>query len=150
MRARTLSAFYMCNFRCLGYWVNADEMPKDEDEELQAALAASLENIKEPIKTTSEDGKTDTSKEEETFARKIPAYPPLPEEPKGDRSLLCRVGVRLPDGRRVQRNFLRTDPIQVDKNFYYLRKKMLDFLHNALKPFLFMLLLEILQCARIL
>ncbi|KAF8040009.1 hypothetical protein BT93_B2281 [Corymbia citriodora subsp. variegata] len=90
-----------------------DEMPKEEDGELQAALAASLENTEEPIKSTSEDGKTDISKEEETITRKIPAYPPLPEEPKGDRSLLCRVGVRLPDGRRVQRNFLRTDPIQL-------------------------------------
>ncbi|KAI3431172.1 UBX domain-containing protein [Psidium guajava] len=90
-----------------------DETPKEEDEELQEALAASLENIKEPIKAASEDCKTDTSKEEEPFTRKIPAYPPLPEEPKGDRSLLCRVGVRLPNGRRVQRNFLRTDPIQL-------------------------------------
>ncbi|XP_056165900.1 plant UBX domain-containing protein 7 isoform X5 [Syzygium oleosum] len=90
-----------------------DEMPKEEDEELQAALAASLENVDEPIKTTSEYDKTNTSKEEEAFTRKIPAYPPLPEEPNGDRSLLCRVGVRLPDGRRVQRNFLRTDPIQL-------------------------------------
>lgn len=44
----------------------------------------------------------------------VPTYPPLPEEPKDDRSLLCRVGVRLPDGRRLQRNFLRTDPIQVN------------------------------------
>lgn len=104
-------------------WVDADEMPKEEDEELQAALAASLENVDEPIKTTSEYDKTNTSKEEETFTRKIPAYPPLPEEPNGDRRLLCRVGVRLPDGRRVQRNFVRTDPIQVDQNFYYLRKK---------------------------
>lgn len=44
-------------------------------------------------------------------------YPPLPEEPKGDRSLLCRVGVRLPDGKRLQRNFLLSDPIQVKEKF---------------------------------
>ncbi|KAM7271572.1 hypothetical protein ACFE04_030786 [Oxalis oulophora] len=40
-------------------------------------------------------------------------YPLLTEEPKVDRNLLCRVGIRLPDGRRVQRSFLRTDPIQL-------------------------------------
>ena len=40
-------------------------------------------------------------------------YPSLPEEPKEKRELLCRVGIRLPDGRRIQRNFLLTDPIQV-------------------------------------
>lgn len=71
-----------------------------------------MENDKEidggDLKETS-----NASAEEE---EKKPAYLPLPEEPKGDRNLLCRVGVRLPDGRRVQRNFLRTDPVQV--NFY--------------------------------
>ena len=40
-------------------------------------------------------------------------YHPLPEEPKVSRDLLCRVAVRLPDGRRIQRNFLHTDPIKV-------------------------------------
>lgn len=47
------------------------------------------------------------------------SYPPLPEEPKGDKNLLCRVGVRLPDGRRVQRNFLRADSIQVNVCFCF-------------------------------
>ncbi|CAA7391171.1 unnamed protein product [Spirodela intermedia] len=42
-----------------------------------------------------------------------PVYPPLPEEPQAERELLCRVGIRLPDGRRIQRNFLLTDPIQL-------------------------------------
>ncbi|KAI9165172.1 hypothetical protein LWI28_009163 [Acer negundo] len=42
-----------------------------------------------------------------------PTYLPLPGEPKGDRNLLCRVGVRLPDGRRTQRNFLPYDPIHL-------------------------------------
>jgi hypothetical protein len=41
-------------------------------------------------------------------------YPDLSEEPQGDKGLkICRVGVRLPDGRRVQRRFLQTDPIQL-------------------------------------
>jgi hypothetical protein len=41
-------------------------------------------------------------------------YPDLSEEPQGDKGLkICRVGVRLPDGRRVHRRFLQTDPIQL-------------------------------------
>ena len=40
-------------------------------------------------------------------------YPPLPEEPTGSRDLLCRVAIRLPNNRRIQRNFLHTDPIKV-------------------------------------
>lgn len=78
----------------------------DEDEELQRALAVSMENYVEVSKEVS-----DANSEEKV---KQLAYLALPEEPKGDRNLICRVGVRLPDGRRVQRNFLRTDPIQVN------------------------------------
>ena len=91
----------------------ADEI-NEEDEELLHALAASMENMKDAIgvRTTDKDI-TDTEKEEQTPSPKKPTYPPLPEEPKGDRNLLCRVGIRLPDGRRLQRNFLLTDPIQV-------------------------------------
>ncbi|XP_052881607.1 plant UBX domain-containing protein 7 isoform X4 [Gossypium arboreum] len=89
--------------------VSTDET--NEDKEMLRAIAASMENAKDSIKTT-EDDKVSSTTEEESCLTKKPAYPPLPEEPKGDRNLLCRVGVRLPDGRRVQRNFLRTDPIQ--------------------------------------
>lgn len=85
----------------------------NENEELQRALAASMESVEDAIKTTSDDKVRSTTDKEEPCSTKKPTYPPLPEEPKSDRNLLCRVGVRLPDGRRVQRNFLRTDPIQV-------------------------------------
>lgn len=69
-----------------------------------------MENFKE-INDDEPKEKSDVNAEDKV---KRPAYLPLPEEPKGvDRSLLCRVGVRLPDGRRVQRNFLRADPVQV-------------------------------------
>lgn len=80
----------------------------DEDEELQRALAASLEN-------NEFDGGAVTEADDANAEDKVkkPAYLPLPEEPKGDKNLLCRVGVRLPDGRRVQRNFLRTDSVQL-------------------------------------
>ena len=73
-----------------------------------------MENLAHPNQESAEDkGAGIIIKEEETCSTKKPVYLPLPEEPKGDRSLLCRVGFRLPDGRRIQRNFLRTDPVQV-------------------------------------
>ncbi|KAG9442430.1 hypothetical protein H6P81_018284 [Aristolochia fimbriata] len=105
----------------------AEMIPPDEtveeDKELLRALAASLEDKKQVVKPTQVDTKPPKLDEEEesdkleknaeSSSSKVPTYPPLPEEPKGDRTLLCRVGVRLPDGRRLQRNFLRTDPIQL-------------------------------------
>lgn len=90
--------------------LSADEEDYEEDEEVQRALAVSLEGMKETVKLSSENKDAKSAEKEE---QKPPTYPPLPEEPKGDRSLLCRIGVRLPNGRRYQRNFLRTDPIQV-------------------------------------
>ncbi|EPS73806.1 hypothetical protein M569_00949, partial [Genlisea aurea] len=87
----------------------ASDKTTDEDDELRRALAASLENFESP-----HDPKPD-----ENIVEKKPdksaavAYLPLPEESKGDKNLLCRIGLRLPNGRRVQRNFLRSDPVQL-------------------------------------
>ncbi|XP_050234412.1 plant UBX domain-containing protein 7 [Mercurialis annua] len=86
----------------------------EEDEEMLRALAASMEVIKDLDRATSDNkDATGADKDEKSCLVNKPVYPPLPEEPKGDRSLLCRVGVRFPDGRRVQRNFLKTDPLQL-------------------------------------
>ncbi|KAJ4897649.1 Plant UBX domain-containing protein 12 [Raphanus sativus] len=48
-------------------------------------------------------------------------YPELSEEPNSDwdRSVLCRICVRLPDGRRVQRNFLNSESVQLLWSFCY-------------------------------
>ncbi|RYR27408.1 hypothetical protein Ahy_B01g051441 isoform B [Arachis hypogaea] len=94
--------------------VDSDEN-KDEEEEIQRALAASMEGmIGSNVAAGSDNKEADSAvSQQEAALPKRPSYPVLPEEPKAERSLLCRVGVRLPDGRRVQRNFLRTDPIQV-------------------------------------
>ncbi|WMV23082.1 hypothetical protein MTR67_016467 [Solanum verrucosum] len=86
----------------------------EEDEELQQALAASMEGIEDSGSVASKEtneAASDVVKEENLI--KKPSYPPLPEEPKGDRNLLCRVAIRFPDGRRLQRNFLRTDSIKL-------------------------------------
>ncbi|XP_058182901.1 plant UBX domain-containing protein 7 isoform X1 [Rhododendron vialii] len=94
----------------------AADATNEEDEELLQALAASMEGTKDAIGgiTTIDKDVTDGEKEEEQMPPpKKATYPPLPEEPTGDRNLLCRVGVRLPDGRRLQRSFWRTDPIEL-------------------------------------
>ncbi|XXG60187.1 hypothetical protein AAC387_Pa04g2152 [Persea americana] len=97
--------------------VATDEVTEEEDEEISRALAASMEDVNAIRPTPIDDEKTDkkpeVGKEAETYLSEKPNYPTLPEEPKGDRSLLCRVRVRLPDGRTCQRNFLRSDPIQL-------------------------------------
>lgn len=82
----------------------------EEDEELQRALAASMEGIEDPDSVAPKDTNEASDDVQE---EKNPSYPPLPEEPKGDRNLLCRVAIRFPDGRRLQRNFLRTDSIKL-------------------------------------
>ncbi|KAL3331459.1 hypothetical protein AABB24_035002 [Solanum stoloniferum] len=46
-------------------------------------------------------------------------YLPLPEEPNRslisncDKNLVCRIAIRLPDGRRIQRNIMKSDPIKL-------------------------------------
>ncbi|CAN8293498.1 unnamed protein product [Cochlearia groenlandica] len=101
------------------------DVAKDEDEEeLQRALAASLEA--NDMKESSDDKSSITPEEEVapeaevTTTAVLPTFPPLPEEPKGgDRSVQCRVGIRLPNGQRLQRNFLKTDTIQLLWSFCY-------------------------------
>lgn len=94
----------------------ADEIG-EEDEELQRALTASMEGIEDPSSVASKETNEASDDVENEQLIKNPAYPPLPEEPKGDRNLLCRVAIRFPDGRRLQRNFLKTDSIKVKLYF---------------------------------
>ena len=81
----------------------------EEDEEMIHALAASMEGMKDLRGRTIEDKDVTITEEEKTCTPKKLAYPPLPEEPKGDRNLLRRVRFCLPDGREVQKNFFRSD-----------------------------------------
>lgn len=48
-------------------------------------------------------------------------FPELSEEPRtdSDRSVLCRLCVRLPDGRKVRRNFFRSESVQLLWSFCY-------------------------------
>nr|CAB3486127.1 unnamed protein product [Digitaria exilis] len=90
---------------------------EDEDEELARAVAASLEESKEVAEgsdATDDMAEAEPEEEDEPSINMKPDYPPLPEEPTGSRDLLCRVAIRLPDNRRIQRNFLKTDSIKVE------------------------------------
>ncbi|XP_042058543.1 plant UBX domain-containing protein 7-like isoform X2 [Salvia splendens] len=93
----------------------------ENDEDLQKALAMSMDDQKEIDTKSDHPNKVDDATAEPQV--KKPSYLPLPEEPKGDRNLLCMVGVRLPDGRRIRRNFLRTDPVQLLWSFCSLELK---------------------------
>ncbi|KAJ7524206.1 hypothetical protein O6H91_18G082500 [Diphasiastrum complanatum] len=89
----------------------------DEDEELQYALAASLEgvNTEETDKVQPSKGQTAGNLfQEDATVKNVqrPSFPVLPEEPNADYPGVCRVGVRFPDGKRGQRRFLRSDPIK--------------------------------------
>ncbi|XP_039126282.1 plant UBX domain-containing protein 7 [Dioscorea cayenensis subsp. rotundata] len=86
---------------------------RDEDEEVLRAIAASLEEKKVAIRPSTAKDEPKVEKEPETILSKKLVYPPLPEEPKEKRELLSRVGIRLPDGRRLQRHFLRADSIKL-------------------------------------
>ncbi|XP_051220152.1 plant UBX domain-containing protein 7 [Lolium perenne] len=86
---------------------------EDEDEELARAVAASLEENKGAGGSDAVEDKPNPEEENEPSLSVKLEYPPLPEEPKGSRDLLCRVAIRLPDGRRIQRNFLHTDSIKL-------------------------------------
>ncbi|CAN4086156.1 unnamed protein product [Withania somnifera] len=56
---------------------------------------------------------TNDTEDEKQLSMKKVCYLPLPEEPKCDKNLLCRIAIRLPDGRKIQRNFLKTDSIKL-------------------------------------
>ncbi|CAN6229994.1 unnamed protein product [Urochloa humidicola] len=89
---------------------------EDEDEELARAVAASLEESKEVTEgsdATDDMALAEAEEENEPSLNIKLDYPPLPEEPTGSRDLLCRVAIRLPNNRRIQRNFLHTDPIKL-------------------------------------
>ncbi|KAG2575560.1 hypothetical protein PVAP13_7KG383400 [Panicum virgatum] len=87
---------------------------EDEDEELARAVAASLEDkVVAGSDATDDMAEAELEEENETSLNIKLDYPPLPEEPTGSRDLLCRVAIRLPNNRRIQRNFLHTDPIKL-------------------------------------
>ncbi|XP_064948758.1 plant UBX domain-containing protein 7-like [Musa acuminata AAA Group] len=80
----------------------------EDDEALMRAIAASLEDGKGASWPPVIDDEPKPEKDSETSLNGEMIYPPLPEEPKSSREL-CKIAIRLPDGRRIRRNFLPTD-----------------------------------------
>ncbi|KAJ8498028.1 hypothetical protein OPV22_008580 [Ensete ventricosum] len=89
-----------------------DKEAVEDDVEVLQAIAASMEDAKSPPRPPVTDDDPEPEKDGETSSNGNLIYPPLPEEPKGSKEL-CRVGIRLPDGCRIQRKFLRTDSIKL-------------------------------------
>ncbi|KAK1321503.1 hypothetical protein QJS10_CPA03g02506 [Acorus calamus] len=89
------------------------EKTSKEEDDVAAAVEASMEDLKDSSKSTAPEFEQPKPEQPEPEASVKTVYLPLPEEPKGDKSLISRVVIRFPDGRRLQRNFLRSDPIQL-------------------------------------
>ncbi|KAG7547652.1 UBX domain [Arabidopsis suecica] len=87
---------------------------KDEKEE-NRVMAPSWGQEFEDIKTLSDH------EEETCLSSDLFEFPVLTEEPKEDcdRSIVCSLCVRFPDGRRKQRKFLKSEPIQLLWSFCY-------------------------------
>ncbi|KAK6783411.1 hypothetical protein RDI58_021208 [Solanum bulbocastanum] len=69
--------------------------------------------------TDHEESKEDENDQNELLMNTNTIYLPMPEEPNRslisncDKNLVCRIAIRLPDGRRIQRNFMKSDPIKL-------------------------------------
>ncbi|XP_042420834.1 plant UBX domain-containing protein 7-like isoform X1 [Zingiber officinale] len=97
----------------------ADKESVEDDVEVMQAIAASLEDTKGPTHPATCEGSGSEIPLETSSNEKV-TYLPLPEEPQGSKGL-CRVGIRLPDGRRIQRKFLLTDSIKLLWSFCSLK-----------------------------
>ncbi|EOA29529.1 hypothetical protein CARUB_v10014834mg [Capsella rubella] len=82
----------------------------------------SLRMIKRPKRFSSDDDESETTTTTTTSSNAVFGFPNLPEEPSNrdcDRSVLCRIRVRLPDGRIIQRSFLKSESVQLLWSFCY-------------------------------
>eukprot|EP01025_Chloroclados_australasicus_P006540 TRINITY_DN120_c0_g1_i1.p1 TRINITY_DN120_c0_g1~~TRINITY_DN120_c0_g1_i1.p1 ORF type:complete len:464 (+),score=79.67 TRINITY_DN120_c0_g1_i1:181-1572(+) len=102
--------------------------PMDEDENLQAAIAASLQghntDVLQPIVNELDGGDMDIDEVQEIVAKEKPpeerqqeAQDALPAEPAEDDPLSCRIGFRWPDGGRGQRRFKKSDRVKDLQNY---------------------------------
>ncbi|KAG5593328.1 hypothetical protein H5410_043842 [Solanum commersonii] len=100
-----------------------DRTPSEYHSDLLRKQLERLTHLDRIEKGTEEKEMEITSEEEndqnELLMNTNTIYLPLPEEPNRslisncDKNLVCRIAIRLPDGRRIQRNFMKTDPIKL-------------------------------------
>jgi len=79
----------------------------------------SLRRIKRPKRFSEEE--SEETENTTNSSNAVFGFPNLPEEPNRDmdQSVLCRMCVRLPDGRRIQRSFLKSESVQLLWSFCY-------------------------------
>ncbi|CAG7905975.1 unnamed protein product [Brassica rapa] len=95
----------------------AESLETKEEEETCSSRNQTIGHIGLPLSWGPEFEKSAEVKQEEICVE----FPDLTEEPKGDcdKSLVCSLCVRFPDGSRKQRKFLKTEPIQLLWSFCY-------------------------------
>ncbi|KAG7585265.1 Ubiquitin-like domain superfamily [Arabidopsis thaliana x Arabidopsis arenosa] len=97
--------------RSLNSYISEVNSPSD-----RVVVSSSGQEFEDVIMTLSEH-------EEETCLSSdmFELFPVLTEEPTGDcdRSAVCSISVRFPNGRRKQRKFLKSEPIQLLWSFCY-------------------------------
>ncbi|EFH62934.1 predicted protein [Arabidopsis lyrata subsp. lyrata] len=81
----------------------------------RVVVSSSGQEFEDVIMTLSEH------EEETCLSSNMFKFPVLTEEPKGDcdRSVVCSISVQFPNGRRKQRKFLKSEPIQLLWSFCY-------------------------------
>ncbi|DAZ92571.1 TPA: hypothetical protein N0F65_012801 [Lagenidium giganteum] len=94
---------------------NDSMMDASEEDQLAAAIAASLEQQDSNEDNYSDDDGDDAvaSDDEVKAEEKIEPAVPMPPEPASDAPGVTRLQLRGPDGSRLVRRFLRTDPISL-------------------------------------
>ncbi|XP_010488436.1 PREDICTED: plant UBX domain-containing protein 12-like isoform X2 [Camelina sativa] len=89
------------------------DMASLEIESLRRIKRSKRDEAEEEEKEESEESTTSSSS---SSSNAYFGFPHLPEEPTNrdfDQSVLCRIRVRLPDGRITQRSFLKSESVQL-------------------------------------
>ncbi|KAL1219309.1 Plant UBX domain-containing protein 12 [Cardamine amara subsp. amara] len=79
----------------------------------------SLRRIKRPKRFSDATAAAASNETNPFFTNAVFGFPQLPEEPPNRDWDLCRLCVRLPDGRRIQRNFRKSESVQLLWSFCY-------------------------------
>ncbi|KAJ0402154.1 hypothetical protein ATCC90586_007940 [Pythium insidiosum] len=85
-----------------------DMSDASEEEQLRRAIEESMRGASEEAQETKDEEDTEEEEEEKEEEEEVPV---LPEEPADGSPDVTRVQIRTPDGSRLTRRFLKSDPI---------------------------------------
>ncbi|KAJ0399213.1 hypothetical protein P43SY_001879 [Pythium insidiosum] len=85
-----------------------DMSDASEEEQLRRAIEESMRGASEEAQETKDEEDTEEEEKEEEEEEEVPV---LPDEPADGSSDVTRVQIRTPDGSRLTRRFLKSDPI---------------------------------------